>query len=67
MAREYVPYKMEPHNFTMGVGRTPYRACWNCGLVAMKNELSQWAIRMGCNHKDHSSYQAKLSLTNPFE
>lgn len=67
MAKERDPYKMEAHNFTMAVGRTAYRGCWNCGLIAMKNEFSQWAIRMGCNHKDHPSYESKRGLTNPFE
>lgn len=57
-------YKAEPHNFNLAVGA--YRYCSSCGLITFKNEFSQWAIRMGCNHKEHPSYENKRGLTNPF-
>jgi hypothetical protein len=57
-------FKVEPHNFNLKVGA--YQYCSKCGLVASKNEFTQWAMRMGCDHKEHSGYQAKRQLTNPF-
>ena len=57
-------FTVEPHSFTMKIGA--YQYCSKCGLISFKNELSQWAIRMGCNHKEHPSYKSKLGLTNPF-
>jgi hypothetical protein len=67
MAEKREPYKNEPHNFNYHLTGTAYRYCVHCGLVAMRNELSQWAIKQGCNYKDHPSYSSKLSITNPFK
>lgn len=61
-------YKAEPHKFfTFGKKtRIPYQYCVECGFVYMKNELSEWVAKQGCNHKDHPSYKSKLGITNPF-
>lgn len=58
-------FKVVPHNFNLKAGA--YQYCSSCGLVAMKNELAQWAMRMGCDHKEHPSYQTKLLLSSPFK
>lgn len=52
-------YKIEAHSFVSlkQVGR---QYCRKCGLIAVNNELSQWAVRMGCNYSDHPSYQATI-------
>lgn len=61
-------YQADPHHFVpMGKkSRVPYLYCVSCGLINMKNEFSEWAVRMGCNHKDHPSYENKRGITNPF-
>ena len=46
------PYLYVPHIF-----RTPKRGgkaiCQRCGLVALKNPLTQWSIEKGCYFEDH--------------
>lgn len=49
-------YEKEPHSFTLNVGHWP--VCIKCGLVMMKNPFSDWAVKMGCNNKDHPSYES---------
>lgn len=48
---------MEAHSFELRVGGKQY--CSNCGLIALNNPFTDWAIRMGCRHKDHSQYENK--------
>lgn len=38
----------------------PREICVKCGLVYLKNALTQWCIEQGCNHMDHTNYQKKL-------
>ena len=67
MAVEKEPFKLVAHNFNFHATGTAYKYCVYCGLVAMKNEFSQWAIKQGCMNKDHPSYELKRQLTNPFK
>ena len=57
-------FKVEPHNFSLRAGS--YQYCCKCGLVAMNNEFSRWAMKTGCDNKDHPGYEHKRGLTNPF-
>jgi hypothetical protein len=50
-------YKFEPHSFNKKM--LNYFYCSRCGLVALKNDFTQWSIKMGCGHRDHPSYEAK--------
>ena len=51
-------YKYIPHSFTKRiVGK---QVCSRCGLIALNNKITQWAIDKGCNHSDHPSYRNKL-------
>lgn len=59
-------YKMEPHKFTIKV--LNYQVCVHCGLVTLKNSLTEWAISKGCLYKDHPSYKYKIKqYTRLFE
>ena len=40
--------------------RISYPVCKNCSLIYMNNPFSQWAIRMGCNYKEHLNYNSSL-------
>jgi hypothetical protein len=62
-------YELVPHNFKpMGKkSRVPYLYCVNCGLLSLKNDLTEWATSKGCDNKYHPSYRNKLGLTNPFK
>ena len=54
---ESEPYKHEPHTFVHRAGGKMF--CHVCGLIALNNAFSDWAVKMGCMHKDHPSYQSK--------
>lgn len=61
-------YTFVPHNFKPLGKKTKVAqvCCINCGLLSLKNDLTNWATEKGCNHKNHPSYKNKLGLTNPF-
>ena len=45
-------YKMVHHSFTeVHAGK---QTCSNCGLMALNNPFSQWAVKKGCLHDLHS-------------
>jgi hypothetical protein len=58
------PYSYEPHKWgdLKGIGRA---YCQHCGLVRLKNEFSEWAVKMGCNNKDHPQYKAMRKKSGP--
>ena len=54
---EYVkePYKFVSHSFTKTIVGKKY--CSRCGLMALNNPFTEWAIDKGCNNSDHPNYQ----------
>lgn len=56
-------YEHEAHDFSLRVGGKQY--CVKCGLVGLNNAFTDWAVRMGCNHRDHPSYANKRYDTSP--
>lgn len=48
-------YRMEPHKFGPLKG-VPYPVCQRCGCVALKNLLTGFAIKMGCEWTIHPKY-----------
>ncbi|MCI0558693.1 MAG: hypothetical protein MN733_09370 [Nitrososphaera sp.] len=50
-------YKFEPHNMKGKISSWTY--CNRCGLIALRNFFSDWAIRMGCNNEDHPLFAIK--------
>lgn len=61
-------YKIDPHHFIpmSKKSKCAYPYCVACGLIYMKNGLSEWAAKQGCNYKEHPSFKTKLGITNPF-
>lgn len=51
-------YTYEPHSFNRKIKHWNY--CGHCGLVALKNSLTEWCIAKGCNFSYHPSYKHKL-------
>lgn len=49
------PYKFESHSFSKHVAGK--QCCSKCGLLALNNDFTYWAIKMGCNNSDHPSYR----------
>ena len=61
------PYKYEPHGPWIPVKGVGKQKCVKCGLVALNNKFTEWAISKGCNHEDHPDHDRKRKLTNPFK
>lgn len=60
-------FKPEQHNFTKDAKVCHWQYCTKCGILALRNEFSQWAVKVGCNYADHPSYAAQRNRTNPFK
>jgi hypothetical protein len=55
------PYKFEGHSFgPIRLKNYPWHICRNCGLVKLRNKLTQWCVKMGCNNEDHLQYSNEL-------
>jgi len=51
-----IPYKFEAHKFTKRlVERWEY--CSSCGLIALRNDPTFWAIKTGCNYEKHPNFK----------
>jgi len=52
-------YKMVPHKWgpLNGVGK---QYCYSCGLVRLRNPLTDWCVDKGCYHEDHPQYKSKI-------
>jgi hypothetical protein len=59
-------YEMEPHNFKDGVKVGGKVFCLHCGLIALNNPFTRWAIDKGCLANLHPDYQRMRKLTNRF-
>lgn len=57
-------YHLEPHAFVPSK-KLAWLRCKHCGLLTLRNELTDWAIRMGCNAKDHPDYAARCKNARP--
>jgi hypothetical protein len=33
--------------------------CDHCGLVYLNNNFTRWAIKNGCNNRDHPNYEVE--------
>ena len=53
------PYKFEAHNPVRKKG-IQHLVCCRCGLVYLKNPLTKWCIKTGCNNEYHPQYKKKL-------
>lgn len=56
------PYEFIPHRFTDRVcGK---QVCVGCGLIALNNKFTDWAIDKGCDNLYHPSYKSQRRKTN---
>lgn len=50
------PYKLEGHSINdWRVGGK--LVCRTCGLVALNNDLSRYAVQLGCNYASHPTWK----------
>lgn len=54
------PYKMEAHGPWIPMSRVGKQRCAFCGLVALNNPLTDWAITKGCNYEDHPQHKSMV-------
>lgn len=50
------PYKMVAHSFVFS-SRMGKSLCSRCGLVLLRNEFTEWSIKMGCLSSEHPQYE----------
>jgi hypothetical protein len=50
---------MDAHSPTTYRG-LPWPVCRYCGLVYLKNLISIWAVKKGCDYKEHPQYLSVL-------
>lgn len=59
------PYVME-HHAPVKVGWFSALVCRKCWLVYLKNPLTAWCQKHGCNYADHPNYKAAIrKFTRP--
>lgn len=58
-------YKMVPHSFQRIVGGK--QVCSKCGLIALNNKFSVWALEKGCYNDLHPDYKKNRKLPNKGE
>lgn len=51
-------YKLEPHAF-VPAKKLAWLRCKKCGLLTLRNQLTEWCERMGCNASDHPEYSSR--------
>lgn len=58
-----MPFRYEPHAFKAdrAVARLTGRAvCVKCGLLRLKNLLTEWCVAKGCNFDEAPGYREAL-------
>ncbi len=58
-------YKMIGHSFKLS-SRAGKSICSNCGLVSLRNDFTDWSVRMGCMSSDHPQYEAARKRFSTF-
>ncbi len=51
-------YKMQDHSFVFSE-RLRKSVCSRCGLLALKNQFTQWSVDKGCFSDLHPQYENK--------
>lgn len=56
-----IKYEMENHSWTKS-GSFPWEYCRYCGLIALRNKFTKWAINKGCNNSYHPGYHEQWEM-----
>ena len=51
------PYRFEPHAFVTR-RRITWPVCRRCGLVLLRNDLTDWCVKRGCDANNHPEFRA---------
>jgi hypothetical protein len=49
-------WQLIPHRWVT-VKQLPRPMCGGCGLVRLRNLLTDWCVSHGCDHDDHPGYR----------
>ena len=58
-------YKMKDHNFKLTICGKRY--CSGCGLVALRNTFTQWAVNKGCLHDLHPDFKRQCAKAGGYK
>lgn len=50
---------MSKHNFKGNIAGKAY--CLGCGLVMLRNALTDWCVKRGCDYMDHPGYRRAVA------
>jgi hypothetical protein len=53
-------YSFEPHKVKKLKG-SPWLYCSYCGLLYLRNPITKWCIKMGCNNSYHKQFKFMLN------
>jgi len=57
---EVIKYSHDPHRPTKLSKKLPWLYCPKCGLLYLKNPITRWCIKMGCDSEYHPQYKIML-------
>lgn len=59
--------EIEPHKWVNTPKRAPFpwAICDHCGLVRLKNKVTDLAVKLGCGWKEHPTYIAYAKRQEP--
>jgi hypothetical protein len=52
-----IAYSYEPHSFKKIYKSVSWEVCIYCGLVALRNDFTRWAMKTGCMNRYHKDYE----------
>ena len=55
-----IKYIYEKHS-PISLKGSPWLYCKHCGLLYLRNEFTQWCVRMGCYNEYHPMYKKTLN------
>jgi hypothetical protein len=57
---EEITYSFEAHKPRKLSKSLPWLYCAYCGLLYLRNPITKWCIKMGCNHSYHTQFNYML-------
>lgn len=57
-------FTIEPHVMKATRG-LPWLRCTRCGLLNLRNSLTVWCLKAGCNAADHPEYASRCKHSAP--
>lgn len=48
----------EEHDFQKLYKGIPWLVCRKCGLIRLRNPLTDWCVKKGCNYNEDLNYKA---------